>query len=183
MRKLLVPLLLAASGLHAGQQEQPLSGKELREFLGPVSAQAFRWTKYTMIDFELYNGAARPPLSGQVGFYLGGHPDFKPPSGSTTVRGRLGRYRVDWYCSVGENGLIRRDALVRLDDYWRVDLSLSAKRQEDVDRLIARFWAASCGTSMVTGPNQTMPFRQAQGPELAEGQRTATRCAITFFND
>jgi hypothetical protein len=32
-------------------------------------------------------------------------------------------------------------------------------------------------------PNHAMTFRQAQGPELADGQRTATRCAITFSND
>ena len=28
--------------------------------------------------------------------------------------------------------------------------------------------------------NQAMPFRQAQGPERAEGQRTAGRCAFQF---
>jgi hypothetical protein len=27
-----------------------------------------------------------------------------------------------------------------------------------------------------TPPDHAVPFRQAQGPELAEGERTATRC-------
>lgn len=29
-------------------------------------------------------------------------------------------------------------------------------------------------------PNQVMPFRQAQGPELAVGQRTAGWCAFSL---
>jgi hypothetical protein len=158
VRKLVAFLLFAASALQA-QQEQALKGKELREFLGPVPPKAFRWTRYVLIDFELYNGEARPPLSGKVGFYLGGHPDFKPPSGSTKVRGRVGRYGVDWYCSVGKDGLIRRDALVRLDDYWRVDLSLSAKRQEDVERLI---------TTIAQLPLFSQRAKPAFGPHHAE---------------
>jgi GNAT superfamily N-acetyltransferase len=30
------------------------------------------------------------------------------------------------------------------------------------------------------GPNHAMPFRQAQGPEFIEGERTADRCALHF---
>jgi hypothetical protein len=36
-------------------------------------------------------------------------------------------------------------------------------------------------TRMPPRPNQAMPFRQVEGPELAEGQRTPTRCATTLF--
>jgi hypothetical protein len=139
VRTLLLASILAAVSLAAAQrpQSKPLTEKELRDFLGPVSPEAFRWSKYTMIDFELYNGEAKPPLSGQVAFYLGGHPDFKPAANSSRTEGLLGRYRVDWYRSVGDKDAIQQQALIRLDDYWQVDLTVTAKRQEDVNQIIA----------------------------------------------
>jgi hypothetical protein len=134
-----LPLILTAlaTPLFAAQHPQPLVGKELAEFLGPVSAQAFRWEKYTLIDFEIYHGEAKPPLAGQVSFYLGGHPDFKPPPASETFRGRLGRYRVTWYRSHEKNDTITQRALIPLEEYWQIDLAVNAKRQADIDRLIA----------------------------------------------
>ena len=56
MRALLLFLAVVATPVIAAQQPQPLVGKELAAFLGPVSPQAFRWQKYTMIDFEIYQG-------------------------------------------------------------------------------------------------------------------------------
>jgi hypothetical protein len=139
MRALLIVLPLALASVCAAQQPkaQPLKGKELAEFLGPVSPKAFHWSKYTMIDFELYNGEPQPPLSGHVGFYIGGWPDFKVPAGSKQVKGRLGRYSVTWYRAADTHGLISQDALIPLDNYWKVDLRLSAKRQEELDQIIA----------------------------------------------
>jgi hypothetical protein len=132
---------MIAAAVAAGQppqpQPQPLTDQELREFLGPVSPQAFRWSKYTLVDFELYNGEAQPPLSGHVAFYLGGHPNFKPAANSSLIKGRLGRYRLDWYRSPAQKDAIQQKALIRLDDYWQVDLTVTAKRQGDVDQIIA----------------------------------------------
>jgi hypothetical protein len=139
VRTLLLASILAAVSVVAAQrpQSKPLTEKELRDFLGPVSPEAFRWSKYTMIDFELYNGEAKSPFSGQVAFYLGGHPHFKPAANSSLVKGRLGRYQVDWYRSLAQKGAIQQQALIRLDDYWQVDLTVTAKRQENVDQIIA----------------------------------------------
>jgi hypothetical protein len=139
MPALLVFSIVALASLCMAQQPkpQPLKGKELADFLGPVSPTSFHWSKYTLIDFELYNGEPQAPLSGHVGFYVGGHPDFKPPAGSKQIRGRLGRYPVTWYRAVDKDGLISQDALIPLDDYWQIDLRLSAKRQTDLDQIIA----------------------------------------------
>jgi len=89
-----------------------------------------------MVDFELYNGKANAPLAGNVGFYVGGHPSFKPPSNSIETHGHLGRYDAKWYRSIAADSTIKQAALIRLDDYWRVDIRVSANRQVDVDRLI-----------------------------------------------
>jgi hypothetical protein len=136
MRTLIVFVFIAVASICGAQQSQPLQGKELAEFLGPVSPHTFRWSKYTMIDFELYNGEAMPPLSGHVGFYLGGHPDFQRTAGSKQIKGHLGRYPVTWYRAVDEHGVIGQVALIPLDNYWQIDLSLSAKQQADIDQII-----------------------------------------------
>jgi hypothetical protein len=126
-----------ASALHS-DAAKPIPPKDLAEFLGPVSPQVIRWTKIAGPDFDLYNGEALSPLSGHVGFYLGGHPqEFKPDPQSSTVRGRLGIFPVKWYCAVMKNGSMSQRALIRLDEYWRVDIAITARRQEDIDRLIA----------------------------------------------
>ena len=129
-------IFIVAASIAAAEQPTPLRGKELLDFLGPVPPNALEWTKYTMVDFELYNGRANPPLNGKVGFYVGGHPSFKPPSDSIKAYGHLGRYDVKWYRSIGTDGTISQSALIPLDDYWQVDIHVTAKRQVDVDQLI-----------------------------------------------
>lgn len=83
----LLALLLATSAMAPrAAQAEPFSGDALKEFLGPVPSEIIDWEKQPAIDFELYNGVARAPLSGKVGFYLGTAPNFKPPSNSTVVK-------------------------------------------------------------------------------------------------
>ena len=118
------------------QEAPPLSGQELSDFLGPVSPNLIRWTREQSIDFELFNGEAMPPLSGHVYFYLGGHPDFQREPNSTPVNGQLGKHRVTWYRSLGENGSIVQHALLHLNWYWRVDIWIRGPKQSDVDQLI-----------------------------------------------
>lgn len=154
MRFIAVVFLVAFASVMHAEDAKPLVAKELAEFLGPVSPQAFRWTKDTMIDFDLYNGEAIPPLSGHVGFYLGGHPqELRREPGSTTVKGRLGIFPVKWLRTVLNDGSISQRALVYLDDYWHVDIWISAKRQADLDRLIVSV------SQLPTFTKKPKPFR------------------------
>ena len=52
MRALVTALILAATSLFAADRAEPLTGKELEEFLGPVSPHVLRWTKLTATDFD-----------------------------------------------------------------------------------------------------------------------------------
>lgn len=113
-----------------------MPAKELSEFLGPASGGAISWTKYLGPDFDVYYGHANPPLSGDIGFYLGGWPSFKAEPDSTMIEGKLGIFPLRWHRAVAKDGSIRQNALVRLDDYWQVDIWVSAKRQADLDRVL-----------------------------------------------
>jgi hypothetical protein len=137
MRVIAIIVTLAFTSAVAAPKPQPLLGKELADFLGPVSPNLIHWSKCTLVDFWVYNGQAMPPLSGRVGIYIGGHPSFEPDPGSTAVNGRLGIFPVKWYRSVTEKGFISEQGLVQLDRYWVVDIRFTAQRQEDVDRLAA----------------------------------------------
>jgi hypothetical protein len=135
--QLLFPFLSLAFVSVAHGQGQPLTGDDLAKFLGPVSPDLIEWSRSQAIDFEVYNGKAQPPLSGRVGFYLGGWPDFKPEPGSTIVKGRLGIFPVTWHRSIAQDGSVSQDALLSLDYYWKADIRVTAAGQTDVDQLIA----------------------------------------------
>ena len=121
----------------AGAQDVPLAGEELSKFLGPVSPRLISWTVTGGPDFTVFRGRANPPLTGTVGFYLGGWPSFRPEPGSKTVKGRLGIFPLKWYRKVGDDGTVTQRALVRLDYYWKADVWVAAARQSDVDQLVA----------------------------------------------
>jgi hypothetical protein len=118
-------------------EAKPMPAKELAEFLGPVPVKALTWKKYLGPDFDVYYGHANPPLSGDVSFYLGGWPDFRPEPGSTLVAGKLGTYPVQWHRATVKDGSVTQNALIPLDDYWKVDISVHAKSQKDIDQLLA----------------------------------------------
>ena len=130
---LLLALLLSA---HA-EGGKPMSAKELAEFLGPVSPRVIEWTKTVGQDFDAYYGRAMPPLSGTVNLYIGGWPHFKRNAESTTVTGRLGMFPVTWHRKVAPDGTISQEAVLKLYDLWKVDIWVEAKRQSDIDRIIA----------------------------------------------
>jgi hypothetical protein len=129
---LLVALAPLARGVDA-----PFTPEELSEFLGPVSPDLVQWSRVGGVDFVVYHGVAQPPLSGRVGFYLGGWPSFEPEPGSTIVKGRLGIFPLKWYRKVTGDGTITQSALVKLDYYWKAHVWITAARQSDVDRLAA----------------------------------------------
>ena len=136
MRNLLLAPVFSAL-LVITADAKPMSQKELAEFLGPVSPRAIAWSKTMGTDFDAYTGRAAPPLSGTVNIYIGGWPHFKIRSGSTTVNGQLGMFPVKWHRSVTSNGTITQEAAVKLYDAWKVDIWLEAKRQADIDGMIA----------------------------------------------
>src|SRR5436190_9903424 len=130
---LFLVLLLSANGKGA----KPMSQKELAEFLGPVSPKKVEWTKAVGADFDAYSGRALPPLSGTVNIHIGGWPHFKSNAASTTVPGRLGMFPVTWHKRVAPDGTISQEAALKLYDLWKVDIWLEAKRQSDIDGMIA----------------------------------------------
>lgn len=111
---------------------------ELAEFLGPVSGTAFSWQKLSKPRSDVYYGHAKPPLSGDVSFYLGGYPDFELPplSKSILVAGKLGIFPIKWSRIVAKDGSVRQFASF-LDSHRLVVISVRAHRQKAVDELVA----------------------------------------------
>jgi hypothetical protein len=105
--------------------------------LGPVSPKKIEWTKSVGSDFDAYSGRAQPPLSGTVNIHIGGWPHFKRDARSTTVGGRLGMFPVTWHRKVAPDGTISQEATLKLYDAWKVDVWFEAKRQSDIDGMIA----------------------------------------------
>lgn len=137
MRSSLVGVVLALLlSAHAGDAK-PLTGKELAEFLGPVSPKKIEWTKTVGSDFDAYAGRAMPPLSGTVNIYIGGWPHFKRDAKSTAITGNLGMFPLTWHRKVAPDGTISQEAALKLYDAWKVDIWLEAKRQSDIDEMIA----------------------------------------------
>jgi hypothetical protein len=137
MRSSFIVFLLALLLSTQAGGGKPMPPKELAEFLGPVSPKAIEWAKTVGSDFDAYYGRAMPPLSGTVNFYIGGWPHFKPNAASTTVTGRLGLFPVTWHRKVAPDGSINQEAVLRLYGLWKVDIWIEAKRQSDIDGMIA----------------------------------------------
>jgi hypothetical protein len=137
MRNSLIVLLLALPLSTQAGGGKPMPAKELAEFLGPVSPKAIAWTKSVGTDFDAYTGRAMPPLSGTVNLYIGGWPHFKASAASKTVTGRLGLFPVTWHRKVAPDGTISQETVFRLYGLWKVDIWLEAKRQSDIDGMIA----------------------------------------------
>jgi hypothetical protein len=152
-----------------------MPARELAAFLGPVPHGAISWTKQRGPDFDVYYGHANPPLSGGVGFYLGGWPDFHPDAGSTLVPGRLGIYPVQWHRKVAADGSITQKALIRMDDYWRADVWASAKRQEDLDHVLA---IVAKLPTFTMKPQPLGPQRPNHAMQPTTGRRT-TKISMT----
>jgi hypothetical protein len=137
MRSSFIVLLVAFLFSINAEAGKPMSPKELGEFLGSVSPKKIEWTKSVGSDFDAYSGRAMPPLSGTVNIYIGGWPHFKQDARSTTVGGRLGMFPVTWHRKVAPDGTISQEAALKLYDAWKVDVWLEARRQSDIDGMIA----------------------------------------------
>jgi hypothetical protein len=137
MRSLPIIFFVGLLAFTPAQAGKPMPSKELAEFLGPVSPKKIEWTKTVGTDFDAYAGRALPPLSGTVNIYIGGWPHFKRDARSTTVSGRLGMFPVTWHRKVAPDGTISQEAALKLYDAWKVNVWLEAKRQSDIDGMIA----------------------------------------------
>jgi hypothetical protein len=137
MRNLSIVLFLALLLPTHAEGGKPIPPKELAEFLGPVSPKKIEWTKTVGSDFDAYAGRALPPLSGTVNIYIGGWPHFKRDAQSKSVAGSLGMFPVTWHRKVALDGTISQEAALKLYDAWKVDVWLEAKRQSDIDGMIA----------------------------------------------
>jgi hypothetical protein len=137
MRSLSIVFFVGLLAFTPAQGGKPMSQKELAEFLGPVSPKKIEWTKTVGADFDAYSGRALPPLSGTVNIYIGGWPHFKQDTRSTTVGGRLGMFPATWHRKMASDGTISQEAVLKLYDLWKVDVWLGAKRQSDIDGMIA----------------------------------------------
>lgn len=137
MRNLSIVLFLALLLSTPAEGGKPMPPNELREFLGPVSPKKIEWTKTRGSDFDAYSGRALPPLSGTANIYIGGWPHYKRDARSTTVAGRLGLFPVTWQRKVATDGTISQEAVLKLYDFWKVDIWFEAKRQSDIDGMIA----------------------------------------------
>lgn len=137
MRRSLIALLLALLVSAPARGAKPMPPKELAEFLGPVSPKKIEWTKTVGSDFDAYSGRAMPPLSGTVNIHIGGWPHFKRDAKSTAIAGRLGMFPLTWHRKVAPDGTISQEAAIKLYDAWKVDIWFEAKRQSDIDGMIA----------------------------------------------
>ena len=135
MRSLISGLLLLVvlSGCASGPKA--LTKSELTDFLGPAPQKAIHWTKFIGPDFDVFYGKALPPLSGTVGFYLGGYADFKPEPGSARTKATLGIYPVVWY-TMKSPGKITQSALIQMDHYWQSHIWIEAEQQADIDAIV-----------------------------------------------
>ena len=137
MRRSSIALLLALLLSVRAEAGKPMPPKELAQFLGPVSPKAIMWTKSMGADFDAYSGRALPPLSGTVNLYIGGWPHFKADAASKTVAGRVGLFPVTWHRKVAPDGTVSQETVFQLYGLWKVDIWLEAKRQSDIDGMIA----------------------------------------------
>jgi hypothetical protein len=137
MRSSFIVLLFAFLFSTSVEGGKPMPPRELAEFLGPVSPNKIEWTKTVGADFDAYSGRAMPPLSGTVNIHIGGWPHFKRDAKSTTIAGRLGMFPLTWHRKIAPDGTISQEAALKLYDAWKVDIWLEAKRQSDIDGMIA----------------------------------------------
>ncbi|HSV63935.1 MAG TPA: hypothetical protein VLH83_11380 [Chthoniobacterales bacterium] len=88
-------------------------------------------------DFEVYHGKANAPLSGSVGFYLGGFPQKLPP-GQSTVKSRLGRFSMKWQRTVESDSSITQEGIIEVDGLWlKADVWANAPNENQLNDLLS----------------------------------------------
>ena len=135
----LVPILNIAIILSSLEAQNlpanPLSWKEVAEFLGPAES-LMNWSRDVGPDFYVYYGRAKPPITGNVRIYLGGFPPFQADPTAVKVEGRLGMFAVKWQKTTRRDQSIKQEAVIPLDGYWKAHVVIEAENQADIDKLL-----------------------------------------------
>ena len=119
----------------ASGPSKALSKQETTDLLGPNASSSISWEKVAGPDFNVYHGYPKPPLLGEVGFYVGGHPSFQADAGSTKHAGHLGDYKTTWHRKSRANGTIYQTALFPLIEMTKIHAWVSAHNAADLDTL------------------------------------------------
>jgi len=130
-------ILLIGTLLSSCSSKQPpaLSKQEKAELLGPNSSNSIRWHKVAGPDFNVFHGIPKSPASGEVGFYIGGHPSVNPKAGSTRHAGKIGLYEVTWHRKIESNGSIYQTTVFTYGDYYKVHAWVFAKSASELEAL------------------------------------------------
>ncbi len=129
---LIVTAILASC---ASRQPPPLSPREKAALLGPKSSATMPWHKVTGPDFNVYHGVPPSSAEGEIGFYIGGHPSFKPAPGSTRHTGHLGTHKVTWHRRTKPDGSIYQATLFPLDKNYKIHAWVSAHSPAELQTL------------------------------------------------
>lgn len=133
--------MFATLGSLGGQETKTLSNEELAAFLGDTTPSPLTWTKFIGSDFELYHGAAVDPATAvAVGLYVGpSPPQIEKPAGAIVVDGKVGRFDANWTKYSGEDGLMRQETIVAVDDIRKVHIWIEARSEDEIKTLIGCF--------------------------------------------
>lgn len=130
-----IVLLTAILASCSSKKEPSLSKEEKAHLLGPNSSVSMRWHKVEGPDFRVYHGIPQPPAEGEIGFYIGGHPSFKPEAGSTRHAGKIGTHKVTWQRKTKPDGSIYQTTLFALDEYYKIHAWALGKNPSELDSL------------------------------------------------
>jgi len=139
---IVVAAVIVATATASAQEntagEEPLSGRDLVEFLGPVSEKLAGWQKTIAPDADIYEGTANPPLAGSVtiGIHLwtwkvdlGQQPQIGGPD-------RLGVLVGSWTRGTHEGIYSAAFSFADADDRW-ITVDIQSPVESDVETLKA----------------------------------------------
>lgn len=130
-----IVLLTAILASCSSKQAPALSKVEKAHLLGPNSNASMRWHKVAGPDFKVYHGIPQPPAEGEIGFYIGGHPSFKPEAGSTRHAGKIGIHKVTWHRKTKPDGSIYQATLFALDENYKIHAWALGKNPSELNAL------------------------------------------------
>ena len=130
-----IVLLTAILASCSSKQAPALSKVERAHLLGPNSSVSMRWHKVEGPDFKVYHGIPQSPTEGEIGFYIGGHPSFKPEAGNTRHAGKIGIHKVTWHRKTKADGSIYQTTLFALGDSYKIHAWVLGKKPSELDSL------------------------------------------------
>ena len=136
----------------SAQNEHVMSDAEAAHFWGVPRTQ-LTWTDVTGPDFHVYNGIAKPPLSGAVSIYMGDYPEPLSDYGATVVDVKLGNHTMRWYKFRRDDGTLAQRTQFHFGYTW--DIWVYSDRQSDLDVLVkelSSYWMFSSKPTSTATP-------------------------------